>query len=112
MRIQLRNLFVAEVEVVSPTEGRIWATGMRGCQEPPESLARGTLPRILQELGKASSFPPAKSGVVHLTVKNQASAGMGAAAGRSELAPGGRGSWPSRETGDGWRRTGRSLMNP
>jgi hypothetical protein len=79
VRIQLRNLFVAEVEVVSPTEGRIWATGMRGCQEPPESLARGTLPRILQELGKAFSFPPAKSGMVHLTIKNQASVGMGAA---------------------------------
>ena len=80
MRIQLRNLMVAEAEVVSPTEGSIWATGMRGSQEPPESLARGTLPRILQELGKASSFPPAKSGVVHLTVKNQASVGTGAAA--------------------------------
>jgi len=71
---------VAEAEVVSPTEGSIWATGMRGCQEPPESLARGTLPRILQELGKAFLFPPATSGVVHLTVKNRASVGMGAAA--------------------------------
>jgi hypothetical protein len=80
VRIQLRNLFVAEVEVVSATEGSIWATGMRGCQEPPESLARDTLPRILQELGKAFPLPPARSGVVHLTVKNQASVGMGAAA--------------------------------
>ena len=71
---------VAEAEVVSPTEGSIWATGMRGCQEPPESLARGTLPRIPQELGKTSLFPPAKAGVVHLTAKDQASVGTGAPA--------------------------------
>jgi hypothetical protein len=80
VRIQLRNLMVAEAEVVSPTEGSIWATGMRGCQEPPESLAQGTLPRILQELGKASLFPPSKTGVVHLSAKDRALAGTDAAA--------------------------------
>ena len=80
MWIQLRNLMVAEAEVVSPTEGSIWATGMRGCQEPPESLARGTLPRILQELGTTSLFPPAQTGLVHPTAKDQVSAGTDAAA--------------------------------
>jgi hypothetical protein len=44
VRIQLRNLIlVADADVVSLTEGSIAGTVKRGPNEPPESLARGTL---------------------------------------------------------------------
>ncbi len=35
---------VADAEAVVLVEGSIGMTGMQGCSEPPESLARGTRP--------------------------------------------------------------------
>ena len=85
MRIQLRNLPIADAETFISVEGYIQITDMRGDAEPPESLALGTFFKgILQELGKASQSP---------------------------LSPR-QGSWRSRATRDGWRWAVRNLMSP
>jgi len=54
---------------------------MRGCQEPPESLARGTLSQgFSRNLGKPLSLLLQMTGMVHRTVTDQASVGTDAPA--------------------------------
>jgi hypothetical protein len=54
-----KSFIVAEADDVSPAEGSIGTAAMRGCYEPPESEARGTLsegfPRNLGDLDICSS---------------------------------------------------------
>jgi len=57
VRIQLRNLLIADAEVFEFTEGSIWRTVMRGSTKPPESLALGTLSKgFSRNLGKPHSL--------------------------------------------------------
>jgi hypothetical protein len=76
-----KSFVIADGEAISLAEGSIWATAMRGGQEPPESLARGTLPRgFSRNLGTPLSLLLHKAGMVRLTAKDQASDGMDAPA--------------------------------
>ena len=48
---------VADAEAFEPAEGSIRVTVRRGCQEPPESLARGTFSKgFSRNLGKPRSL--------------------------------------------------------
>ena len=48
----------SDAETFKSVEGCIWMTVRRGCQEPPESLARGTLSKgFSRNLGKPLSLP-------------------------------------------------------
>ena len=52
-----KSQIVAVAEALDLAEGSIWMTAMRGRQEPPESLARGTLSQgFVQELGRPPSL--------------------------------------------------------
>jgi hypothetical protein len=57
VRIQLRNLCIADAETFILVEGSIRMTAMRGRQEPPESLALGTFSKgFSRNLGKPRSL--------------------------------------------------------
>ena len=72
---------VADAEAIVSAEGSIWTTvrarssGAAGVTSPGHVFTWN-----LQELGKTSQSPPAKSGVVPLTAKDQALVGTDAPA--------------------------------